>query len=144
AARPVENAAPAPQPPSTLPLECSVLQPPPAQALPPAAAAGEVRPGRYLVGAGNCVACHTATGGAPFAGGRAIETPFGTVFSTNITPDAATGIGAWSREDFWNALHHGRAKDGRLLYPAFPYPNFTQLSRKDVDAMYDYLRTLPA
>ena len=99
--------------------------------------------GRYLVTAGDCIACHTAIGGAPFAGGRAIETPFGTVYSTNITPDPGTGIGGWSRDDFWRALHEGRAKDGRLLYPAFPYPNFTRVTREDADAMFDYLRTLP-
>jgi mono/diheme cytochrome c family protein len=100
--------------------------------------------GAYLVALGDCIACHTSIGGAPFAGGRAIETPFGTVFSSNITPDAQTGIGSWSREDFWRALHDGRGKDGRLLYPAFPYPNFTQVTREDADAMFDYLRTVPA
>ena len=100
--------------------------------------------GAYLVAAGNCIACPTAIGGAPFAGGRAIETPFGTVYASNITPDARTGIGSWTRDDFWRALHEGRAKDGRLLYPAFPYPNFTRVTREDADAMFDYLRTLPA
>ncbi len=100
--------------------------------------------GRYLVAAGDCIACHTAIGGASFAGGRAIETPFGTVYASNITPDAASGIGAWSREDFWRALHDGRSKDGRMLYPAFPYPNFAKVAREDADAMFDYLRTLPA
>ena len=99
--------------------------------------------GEYLVTAGDCIACHTTIGGAPFAGGRAIETPFGTVYSSNITPDAATGIGAWTREDFWRALHEGRGKDGRMLYPAFPYPNFTRVTREDADAMFDYLQSLP-
>jgi cytochrome c553 len=99
--------------------------------------------GAYLVAAGDCVACHTDIGGAPFAGGRPIATPFGTVYSSNITPDAS-GIGAWSRDDFWRALHEGRSKDARLLYPAFPYPNFTRVTREDADAMFDYLRTLPA
>jgi mono/diheme cytochrome c family protein len=129
--------------PQELPLECgSVLalrQPKPAAA---GASAGDER-GRYLVAMGDCVACHTAIGGAPFSGGRAIETPFGTVYSTNITPDATTGIGAWSRDDFWRALHEGRSRDGRALYPAFPYPNFTQVTREDADAMFDYLRALP-
>lgn len=100
--------------------------------------------GRYLVTAGDCIACHTALGGAPFAGGRPIQTPFGTAYSSNITPDVATGIGAWSRDDFWRALHNGRSKDGRFLYPAFPYPNFTHVTRADADAMYDYLRSVMA
>jgi mono/diheme cytochrome c family protein len=99
--------------------------------------------GRYLVSIGDCIACHTRLGGAPFAGGRPIATPFGTVVSTNITPDVRTGIGSWSRADFWRALHNGRSKDGRLLYPAFPYPNFTRVTREDADAMFEYLRTLP-
>jgi cytochrome c553 len=98
--------------------------------------------GRYLVSAGDCIACHTSIGGAPFAGGRGIDTPFGTVYSTNLTPDPQTGIGTWSADDFWRALHEGRGKDGRLLYPAFPYPNFTRVSREDSDAMFAYLRTL--
>ncbi|HSU76917.1 MAG TPA: c-type cytochrome [Burkholderiales bacterium] len=123
-----------------LPLECGSV----AAALRPAAALAKASSGRgaYLVAAGDCVACHSAIGGAPFAGGRAIDTPFGTVYSSNITPEVASGIGAWSREDFWRALHEGRSRDGRLLYPAFPYPNFTQVTREDADAMYDYLRTL--
>lgn len=102
-----------------------------------------VERGRYLVTLGDCIACHTAIGGEPFSGGRAIDTPFGTVYSSNITPDSPTGIGGWSRDDFWRALHNGRSKDGRLLYPAFPYPNFTHVTRDDADAMYTYLRTLP-
>ena len=120
-----------------LPLECGALAPRAAEKPPP-----QDGRGAYLVAAGDCVACHTAIGGAPFAGGRAIETPFGTVYSSNITPDAATGIGAWTREDFWRALHEGRSRSGRLLYPAFPYPSFTQVTREDADAMFDYLRTL--
>lgn len=99
--------------------------------------------GAYLVRAGNCMACHTERGGVPFAGGRAIETPFGTVYGSNLTPHQATGIGDWSANHFWHALHHGRSRDGRLLYPAFPYPNYTRVSRADADAMYHYLRSLP-
>lgn len=123
-----------------LPLECGSVE----QASRPAAASAAIPAGKgaYLVAAGDCVACHSAIGGAPFAGGRAIDTPFGTVYSSNITPDIATGIGAWSRDDLWRALHEGRSRDGRLLYPAFPYPNFTQVQREDADAMYDYLCTL--
>lgn len=101
-----------------------------------------VQRGAYLVTLGDCIACHTARGGAPFSGGRPIDTPFGSVYSSNITPDLATGIGAWSRDEFWRALHNGRSRDGRLLYPAFPYPNFTRVTRDDADAMFAYLRTL--
>jgi mono/diheme cytochrome c family protein len=101
----------------------------------------QIERGRYLVAAGDCIACHTAIGGADFAGGRRIDTPFGIVYSSNITPDVATGIGAWSRADFWRALHNGRSRDGRYLYPAFPYPNFTRITREDADAMFDYLGT---
>lgn len=109
----------------------------------PVTPAGVAR-GHYLATAGDCIACHTARGGASYAGGRAIETPFGVVRSTNITPDVATGIGGWSRGDFWRALHNGRSKDGHLLYPAFPYPNFTQVTRADADAIFAFLRTVPA
>jgi len=130
--------------PAKLPLECGIAKATTSAAARPAHSQDKSSPGSYLVAVGDCVACHTAPGAEPFAGGRAIETPFGRVYSTNITPDAATGIGAWSREDFWRALHEGRSKDGRSLYPAFPYPNFTQVTREDSDAMFDYLRGLPA
>ncbi|WP_370654652.1 cytochrome c [Rhodoferax sp.] len=99
--------------------------------------------GAYLARAGNCMGCHTARGGTPFAGGRGIETPFGTVFSSNLTSDTATGIGSWSAADFWQAMHDGRSKDGRLLNPAFPYTSFTQVTRADSDALFAYLQTLP-
>lgn len=101
-----------------------------------------VERGAYLAKAGNCAGCHTVPGGAPFAGGRGIETPFGTVHTSNLTPDTATGLGAWSSGEFWRAMHHGRSKDGRLLYPAFPYPSYTHLTRDDSDALYAYLRTV--
>jgi mono/diheme cytochrome c family protein len=104
----------------------------------------QVARGAYLARAGNCVACHTMRGGAPYAGGRAIETPFGTVFGSNITPDVKTGIGGWTASHFWRAMHNGRSKDGRLLVPAFPYTNFTLVTREDADALFAYLRTLPA
>ena len=100
--------------------------------------------GEYLARAGNCMACHTVQGGAPYAGGRGIDTPFGVIHTTNLTPDKATGIGNWSAAEFWRALHNGRSKDGRLLYPAFPYPNYTQVTREDSDAIYAYLQSLPA
>ncbi len=103
-----------------------------------------VQRGAYLATAGNCAACHTARGGAAFAGGKAIETPFGTVFASNITPDAEHGIGRWSQDHFWRAMHHGRSRDGRLLYPAFPYPDYTLITREDSDALYAFLRSRPA
>ncbi len=96
--------------------------------------------GAYLARAGNCAACHTDRGGAAYAGGKGIATPFGTVFASNLTPDAGTGLGRWSSAQFWRALHNGRAADGRLLYPAFPYPSFTEITRADSDALYAYLR----
>jgi mono/diheme cytochrome c family protein len=98
--------------------------------------------GAYLVRVGNCRACHTERGGAAFAGGRAIETPFGAVYASNLTPHA-TGLGNWSSSHFWRAMHNGRSRDGRLLYPAFPYPHYTLVTRADADAIYDYLRSLP-
>ena len=98
--------------------------------------------GEYLARAGNCIGCHTARGGEPYAGGRGIDTPFGTVYSSNLTPDAATGLGGWTPAHFWRALHNGRSRDGRLLYPAFPYTNYTGVTRQDADALYVYLRSL--
>ncbi|MEO7854628.1 MAG: cytochrome c [Rubrivivax sp.] len=103
----------------------------------------QVARGELLARAGNCAACHTARGGAPYAGGRVIDTPFGTVYAGNLTPDAATGLGRWSADHFWRALHHGRGFDGRRLVPAFPYPQFTRITRDDSDALYAFLRTLP-
>lgn len=103
-----------------------------------------VQRGEYLARVGNCMACHTTQGGASYAGGRGIETPFGVVYSSNLTPDKARGIGAWTSAEFWRALHHGRSKNGRLLYPAFPYPNYTQVTRADSDAIFAYLQSLPA
>ena len=101
-----------------------------------------VQRGAYLARAGNCMTCHTARGGASYAGGRGIVTPFGTVYTTNLTPDEATGIGSWSPAHFWRAMHNGRSKDGRLLYPAFPYTNYTQVTREDSDALFAYLKSL--
>jgi mono/diheme cytochrome c family protein len=101
----------------------------------------QVARGAYLARAGNCAACHTDRGGAPYAGGKGLATPFGTVFASNLTPDTRTGIGSWSAAQFWRALHNGRSADGRLLYPAFPYPNFTEITRADSDALYAFLRT---
>ncbi len=98
--------------------------------------------GAVLARAGNCMGCHTERGGQPYAGGRAIATPFGDIFASNITPDIATGIGSWRADDFWRALHNGKSKDGHFLYPAFPYTSYTKVTREDADALYAYLRTL--
>ncbi|HEX3141100.1 MAG TPA: c-type cytochrome, partial [Rhizobacter sp.] len=101
----------------------------------------QIARGEYLARAGNCANCHTAPGGEPYAGGRGIDTPFGTVYSSNLTPHD-TGLGAWTAAHFWRALHNGRSRDGHLLYPAFPYTNYTLVTRADADAIYAYLRSL--
>jgi mono/diheme cytochrome c family protein len=97
--------------------------------------------GQILAGAGFCVVCHTKPGGEPFAGGYGLETPFGTIYSTNITPDPATGIGGWSEAAFARAMHEGVARDGSHLFPVFPYDHFTKLSDDDVKALYAYFIT---
>jgi mono/diheme cytochrome c family protein len=102
-----------------------------------------VERGHYLAVAGDCAACHSARGGQPFAGGAALATPFGGVPAPNLTPDPQTGIGAWSFEDFWRALHEGRGRGGELLYPVFPYTSYTRVSRDDARAIFAYLRSLP-
>ncbi|HTS51892.1 MAG TPA: c-type cytochrome [Burkholderiales bacterium] len=98
--------------------------------------------GEYLALAGDCGGCHSARGGEPYAGGAPLVTPFGTLYAPNITPDAETGIGRWTPEDFWRAMHEGRSKDGTLLYPAFPYTNYTKVTRADTDDLFAYLRSL--
>jgi mono/diheme cytochrome c family protein len=103
----------------------------------------EIARGKALVTAGDCVACHTARGGAPFAGGLALQTPFGAIMTPNLTPDNATGIGSWSADDFARAMHEGRRPGGTYLYPAFPYPYYTKVTRDDLNAIYAYLRSLP-
>jgi cytochrome c553 len=128
------------------PLECGSLAPPNTAAvsegeLPPLEEADLAQRGRELVTLGGCFSCHTAIGGAPFAGGRPIPTRFGMFYSPNITPDPRTGIGLWSAEDFWRALHQGVSRDGRPLYPTFPYTNYTRVTRTDADAMYAYLKS---
>lgn len=122
-----------------------VNRPAPLPPLPPTASPTEMQlRGAYLARVGNCAGCHTAPGGAPLAGGRAVPTPFGTVYSSNLTPDTETGLGRWSSEDFWRALHEGRSRDGRLLSPAFPYTSYTLLSRSDSDALLSHLQSLPS
>ena len=110
----------------------------------PLAATSTAERGAYLAQVGNCAGCHTARGGQPYSGGLAVETPFGSVYASNLTPDASTGIGRWTRAEFWRAMHHGRSKDGRLLYPAFPYTSYTLVTRDDADALFVYLSSLRA
>nr|WP_314072814.1 cytochrome c [uncultured Roseococcus sp.] len=98
--------------------------------------------GRYLATVGDCSSCHLHRE-SPYAGGRGIETPFGTINAPNITPDPETGLGRWTREDFARALQQGISRNGGHLYPALPYPWFTRISREDSDAIYAYLRTVP-
>jgi mono/diheme cytochrome c family protein len=101
-----------------------------------------VERGRYLALVGNCAGCHTAAGGQPYAGGRGIGTPFGTVYAGNLTPDPEHGLGRWTAEQFRRALRQGRSADGRLLAPAFPYTSYTQVNDADADALWAYLRSL--
>jgi len=101
-----------------------------------------VAQGKSLVVAGDCASCHTADPAKPFAGGKRIETPFGAIYAPNLTPDRGTGLGAWSDADFVRALRYGVAPDGSRYYPAFPYPNFTRLTRDDILSIRAYLATL--
>ena len=102
-----------------------------------------IAPGQYILYAGGCISCHTNESGPDLAGGVPFETPFGLLYSTNITPDVETGIGGWSNEQFANAMRRGVLPDGSHLYPAFPYTSYTLLSDKDIDLLYDYLMSLP-
>lgn len=103
-----------------------------------------VERGAGLAAIGDCRGCHTPPGGRSFAGGRALETPFGTIYTSNITPDARTGIGLWSEEAFRRAMREGVDRGGHHLYPAFPYDRFTLASDADIHAIYAYLMTRPA
>jgi mono/diheme cytochrome c family protein len=98
--------------------------------------AEQIQRGEYLARAGDCVACHTKAGGEPFAGGLAMATPIGNIYSTNITPDKKTGIGDYSYDDFQKAVRHGVAKNGDTLYPAMPYPSYAVVSDSDMQALY--------
>ncbi|MBS0334113.1 MAG: cytochrome c [Proteobacteria bacterium] len=132
------------------PLPSGAQQAPPGTPVTPATA--QVRPatfvdplvaqGRYLAVLGDCEGCHDRPGGQPYAGGLPLNTPFGVIYSANLTQDRDTGIGAWSADDFWNALHKGVRRDGAKLYPAFPYPYFTHVTRTESDALYAYFRTV--
>jgi len=100
--------------------------------------------GAYLATLGNCAGCHTAPGGQPMAGGLHLASPYGTFITPNITPDPTTGIGDWSDDDFWQAMHNGKRPDGSAMYPACPYTSYTHVARDDIDAVHAYLEDLPA
>ena len=99
--------------------------------------------GEYLARAGDCIACHTAPEGKIFAGGLEMPTPFGTLYTSNITPDRETGIGTWTADQFYATMHIGRFPDGGLLYPAMPFGSYTKVTRADSDAILAYLQTIP-
>jgi len=101
----------------------------------------DIERGRVLAGVGNCGSCHTTDPERPYAGGRAMPTPFGTLYTTNISPDPATGIGLWSEDAFIRSMREGVARDGSHLYPAFPYTHYTRVSREDLQALYAYFMT---
>jgi mono/diheme cytochrome c family protein len=104
----------------------------------------QIERGKYLALAGNCSSCHTAESDGYMAGGVAFETPFGKIYSTNITPDADTGIGNWTGVHFLNSMRHGIRPDGEHLYPVFPYTSFTKVTDEDVAALFAYLKSIPA
>jgi len=105
--------------------------------------AAAIRRGAYVFAAAGCAECHTAKGGKPLAGGRALKTPFGTFYSPNITPDPATGIGKWSEADLKRALREGIGRDGTHFFPVFPYPSFTFMTDADIGDLYAYLKSVP-
>jgi mono/diheme cytochrome c family protein len=134
------NAASLPMHPVTEPTALSLLTQPIPDTTPNAA---QLRHGRDLVIAGDCMSCHLRSGGQPFAGGLGLNTPFGVIFSPNITSDRRTGLGDWTPDQFYRAMHQGLSDHGANLYPAFPYPWFSRMSRADTDAMLAYLKTTP-
>jgi mono/diheme cytochrome c family protein len=113
------------------------------QAIPDSPEASVLRQGRYLAIAGDCVSCHTRIGGTPFEGGLGLQTPFGVIYTPNITGEKTTGVGNWTSDEFYRALHDGVRPDGAHLYPAFPYPHFTNVTRNDTDAILAFLKTVP-
>jgi mono/diheme cytochrome c family protein len=123
---------------------CSPREPESAEPGPPKTppSAEQLARGSYLAALGGCYACHTVRGGAAYAGGLEMQTPFGTFVTSNITPDPEHGIGRWSADDFWRAMHEGRGRDGAYLYPAFPYTNYTRVTREDSDAIHAYLMSV--
>ena len=107
-------------------------------------AQGDAKRGEYLAAAGGCVGCHTeaAAGAVPYAGGRLLDTPFGTFYGPNITPHPQAGIGNWREQDFVRAMRRGERPDGAHYYPAFPYPSFTRITDADLRDLWAYLRLL--
>jgi mono/diheme cytochrome c family protein len=104
----------------------------------------QLRRGQYLVAAGDCMSCHLRSGGEPLAGGLGLKTPFGVIYSPNISSDKETGIGSWTPDQFYRAMHDGIDDEGKNLYPAFPYPWFRLVSREDDDAILAFLKSTPA
>src|SRR5439155_22576735 len=102
-----------------------------------------INQGEYLARAGDCTACHTVPNGKLFAGGRAMPTPFGSLYVPNITPDDETGIGKWNADEFYRMMHTGISRDGSLLYPAMPFASYTKVTRADSDAIFAYLMSVP-
>ena len=125
-------------------LSCAPEMPMTAANIQAAPLTARAQEGAYLARLGNCQGCHTVAGGKPYAGGRPIDTPFGRVYAGNLTTDPTHGLGRWTADDFWRAMHEGRSRDGHALYPAFPYTSFTRITRNDSDALFAYLQTLPA
>jgi len=127
------------------PLESAVLALSLGFWIAPASAQGDTKRGEYLAKAGGCLGCHTEDkkDATPFAGGRALKTPFGTFFGPNITPHPQAGLGKWTEADFVRAMRHGRRPDGANYFPAFPYPSFTKINDQDLGDLWAYLRTLP-
>jgi mono/diheme cytochrome c family protein len=105
---------------------------------------GDVKRGEYLAKVANCIGCHTEDreGAVPYAGGRALKTPFGTFYGPNITPDNKAGIGSWTEADFIRAMRSGTRPDGAAYFPAFPYPSYTKITDSDLRDVWAYLRTL--
>jgi len=102
----------------------------------------QLQRGEYLARAGDCVSCHTAKGGAPYSGGLRMDTPFGYLLAPNITPDPETGIGRWSKDDFYRAMKDGVNKHGQDMFPVMPFDFYARVSREDSDAIYAYLKTV--
>ncbi len=140
------NLRPLRQGPTALPLGCGSQieeKPPQAQNASARRATPQVERGKYLAQAGDCIACHTIPGTRIFSGNRPMPTPFGTLYSPNITPDRETGIGKWNADEFYKMMHTGRGRDGSLLYPAMPFASYTKVTRPDSDAIFAYLKSVP-
>jgi mono/diheme cytochrome c family protein len=109
----------------------------------PSTQSDAIKHGQYLATAGDCIACHTASSGKPFAGGNALATPFGKLLASNITSDRATGIGGWTEQEFVRAVRQGRGKHGQYLYPAMPYNAYVKISDGDMHDLWTYMQTVP-